>query len=119
MKKKTQTYWRKKCVERAKKIALERDGFQCQKCGKKKSAGWRIEASHVFPEGAYHSLSADPENIKALCSWCHIRWWHSVPTEAGVWFREKFPDRFASLTRKKLTVVITRWDKVYENYAKT
>lgn len=110
----TSSWYRKKCVGVAKILAKERDGYICQRCGKSKEAGYRIEGSHVFPEGRYHGLSADPENIKALCSDCHIWWWHAHPTEAGVWFKEKYPERYAYLLELSRTTIKKDWKKEYE-----
>lgn len=67
-----------------------------------------------MPESHFHSLSADIENIKALCFKCH-EWWHLNPCESGKWFAGKFPDRFANLTRKaRENKIIDRvgWEKM-------
>lgn len=86
MKKKT----RKHAVELAKKVAKARDGYRCQRCGRGEDQV-QIQGSHIKGEGAYPNLSYNPRNIKALCAEDH-RWWHSVPTESGLWFKEKFPE---------------------------
>jgi len=93
----TQSWYRKKCVIEAKRIALTRDSYTCQKCGRSKENGFPIHGSHVFPEGRYHGMSANPENIKALCYLCHMMWWHKHPTESGIWFSETFPERHKAL----------------------
>lgn len=93
---------RKHCVELAKKVAKERDGYTCVRCGRSKQAGWQIQGSHIKGEGAYPNLSYISKNIKALCADCH-RWWHSAPTDSGIWFKEKFPEWYEeikSLTRE-------------------
>ena len=82
---------RKHCVELAKKIALDRDGRRCRRCGRTKESGWQIHGSHILGEGAHPRMSYDPRNIKALCAKCHM-WWHSSPTESGHWFRTKYPE---------------------------
>ena len=108
-KKHSSSWWRKKRVEEAKKIALERDSYSCQKCGKSKEAGYAIHGSHVYPEGTYHNISADPLNIKALCYQCHFNWWHKHPTEAGLWFRKTFPERYEYLKMKSLESIKINW----------
>lgn len=111
-KKKTSSWYRKKCVERAKAAAKERDCYQCQKCGKRPD---KVDGSHVYPEGTYHSLSANVDNIKALCSYCHLYWWHKNPLEARDWFAKKFPDRYRKLKKLAQTPIKIDWKKEYEN----
>jgi hypothetical protein len=31
----------------------------------------------------------------------HIGWWHHEPTEAGLWFKKTFPERFRYLEKAK------------------
>lgn len=113
-KEKTKTWYRKKLVERAKKIAIERDGGICQRCGKSKISGWQIHGSHVFPEGKYHGMSVNTENIKALCAQCHM-WWHENPLASSEWFRGKFPVRYKKLKKLSLKTIIVDWKKEYED----
>jgi 5-methylcytosine-specific restriction endonuclease McrA len=105
---KTPSWYRKKCVLEAKRIAKKRDNYTCQKCGKKPE---RIEGSHIFPEGTYHGMSANPDNIKSLCSYCHIWWWHSEPTESGQWFRDTFPERYERLRDLSRTTIKMNWEE--------
>lgn len=112
MKKKTNSWFRKKCVELAKKAALERDDYTCQKCGKKRGE-WQIHASHVFPEGRYHNLSATIINIKALCAYCHMFWWHKHPTEAGEWYQKKFKVRYLQLLELARDTKPKDWEEEY------
>jgi len=81
----------RKAIELAKKLAKERDGYTCLRCGRSKQGGYQIQGSHIFGIGAHPRLAAEILNIKALCASCH-RWWHSSPQESGKWFREKYPD---------------------------
>lgn len=111
---KTQSWYRKKCVIEAKRIALTRDNYTCQRCGRTKEGGTPIHGSHVYPEGRYTSMSADPENIKALCYLDHLMWWHKHPTESGLWFKEKFPERHANLRKKAQITKQTDWQKELE-----
>lgn len=85
------------CMRLAKAIAKERDDYTCQKCGKRGKDGWKIDASHVIPDGRCERLNTDPQNMKALCFSCHKLWWHLSPLEAGIWFFEKFPERTSYL----------------------
>lgn len=110
----TQSWYRKKCVEIAKKIALERDGYACVRCPRRKEYGDIIHGSHVFPEGRYHGMSADPENIKGLCYQCHMQWWHKHPTEAGEWFKKTYPERYTYLLKLSRTTIKKDWKKEYE-----
>ena len=91
---------RNACMRDAKKLAKERDDYTCQRCGKRAEDGWKIDASHVIPDGRCEALNTDPMNMKALCFACHKLWWHMSPLEAGVWFAEKFPDRAKYLIDK-------------------
>ena len=84
----------------AKRLAKQRDKYICQKCGKKVS-GSKAHGSHVIPKSRSQLLRFDIMNIKCLCMFCHIRWWHLYPTDSGIWFRETFPDRYKYLERLK------------------
>lgn len=92
---------RKKCIELAKKIAKERDNYTCQKCGASKP-NVQIQGAHLLPV-TYGLTAADPENILALCSGCHM-WkassWHQSPLENSEWFQTKFPGRYERLKKK-------------------
>lgn len=114
MKQKTNTYWRKKCVEIGKKIAKTRDKYVCQRCGR---SNVKIDASHIFPEGGYHGMSAMPENIKALCVQCHF-WWHENPILARDWFVKKFPERYKLLLKLSRQTIKIDWKKEYETLDK-
>ena len=111
MKKKTQTYWRKKCVARAKLLAKERDNYTCQRCGKMPD---KIDGSHVYPEGTYHGMSANVDNIKSLCSYCHLYWWHKDVISARDWFAKKFPERFKKLKALSRLTIKKDWKKEWE-----
>ena len=98
-KKKTNAWWRKKCVELAKETAKKRDRYRCQRCKCTRSAGYQIHGSHILPEGGYINLSAEPENIIALCASCHslgANSWHESPLEQE-WFHKKFPGLYQKL----------------------
>ena len=111
----SKSWYRKKCVAIAKRIALTRDQYTCQKCGKNKfSDGVSIHASHVYPEGTYAGLSANPENIKALCYHCHFWWWHKNPLEARDWFASTFPKRYVILKSLAKLTIQKDWEKEFE-----
>ena len=99
-KKPTATQIYKQCLTIAKTIAKERDGYICQRCGKAKSEGFKIDASHVIPNTPKdRALAVEPENIKALCAGCHKFFWHLSPVESGLWFVEKFPKRWERIKK--------------------
>lgn len=91
---KTNEWYRKECVKVAKKIVRIRDKNTCQRCGRTDGA---LHCSHVYPEGTYHSLSANPLNMKVLCFRCHYYWWHKDIIEAKDWFSKTFPERLEIL----------------------
>lgn len=76
---------RKKAIELGKKICRERDKV-CQAAGVDKHMCWgHLQASHIYPEGIYRTMAADPVNMIGLCLWHHIYWWHKHPIDAGAW----------------------------------
>jgi 5-methylcytosine-specific restriction endonuclease McrA len=79
-----------------KEYVKKRDNYICQKCGRKVDKT-NCHASHVIPVSADGRMAFEPLNLKVLCFHCHINWWHKNPTESGVWFKEKFPQRFERL----------------------
>ena len=76
---------------------LERDKV-CQKCGK---APQKLDCSHVYSKKTYPFLRFDEDNLKILCSYCHMQW-HANPKAAGEWINEKFPERMARLEAKRI-----------------
>lgn len=71
-----------------------RDQSTCQHCGKPVE-GKSCQASHVIPRSRGFALRWHPANVKILCGYCHISWWHKNPLEAQSWFEKLFPDRYA------------------------
>lgn len=118
LKKGSSAWYRKKCVERGKKIAKERDGYKCVLCGISRDNGGIIHASHIFPEGKHRSMSHLPENMLAMCYWHHIEWWHKHPTESGKWFAETYPDTLKKLRARSNELIKTDWKKEWEDGAK-
>lgn len=86
---------RKHCVSKAIEVAKARDKYTCKRCGRSKPTV-QIQGSHIKGEGAYPNLSYNPRNIMAKCADCH-RWWHSVPTESGLWFKETHPEWYEEI----------------------
>ncbi|KQB12433.1 HNH endonuclease [Rhodobacter capsulatus] len=82
-----------KAVTRTKRWAvlrqqiLERDGWACQRCGKR---ALRLEVDHVKPVRLRPDLAFDPRNLQSLCGPCHTR---KTRIECG--HKEKSPERKA------------------------
>ena len=123
-KKKSPTYWRKKCVVLAKLEARKRDGDKCQYCGRSKAQGYVIHGSHILPEGTYVSMSADSDNIIALCAAHHLSGanprmgksepsWHSHPILFAEWFNKKYPGRYKELYKRAEVPQVVNWEARY------
>jgi hypothetical protein len=56
----------------------------CARCGR---VG-RVECSHIHSR-KHRTIRWCADNAIAKCHTCH-RWWHENPTEAGLWFVEKY-----------------------------
>lgn len=108
---------RKHCVALAKRIALTRDGYQCVRCGRSKEHGYKIDGSHIFSEGGHPAISAEPDNIKALCSRCHTLAgdsWHEDPANQD-WFDKKYPGRRERLRKLERELQGKQdWEQVYQ-----
>ena len=99
-------------------IVRLRDKNTCQHCGKP-CFGSNAHKSHVKSKGAYPHLKFDLQNLKLLCYHCHINWWHHEPTEAGLWFKKEFPDRYKYLEKAKKIKThysVADLEEMYENY---
>ena len=125
VKKYSPTHWRKKCVTWAKLEARRRDGDRCQFCGVSRKQGYSIHGSHILPEGAYVSMSADPENIIALCAVHHLSGanprmgykepsWHGDPLFFASWFKKKWPGRYEKLLLKARKLKVIDWEKKWK-----
>lgn len=105
--------------ELCKKIVRKRDKNRCQRCGKHVE-GSQSETSHVVPKSHGNILRYDIQNLKVMCFTCH-RWWHANPTESGLWFKERWPDRYTYLESKKNQIVRWRlkdWLEIEKNLKK-
>lgn len=123
---KSSSWYRKKCVERAKLEAKERDEWTCQYCGARKP-NVAIHGSHILPEGAFPLMSDEPDNLIALCAEHHVggsnsrmnralESWHSHPLKFSEWFNKKYPSVYKQLLvmdlEKRKHVV--NWQARYE-----
>ena len=119
--KKSATYWRKKCVAWAKIKAKERDNYTCQYCGRNRTQV-QIHGSHILPEGTYISMSADVDNIIALCGEHHMAGtgrysgnrtpsWHGDPLFFAKWFEKKWPGREQELRIRARKMVVVNWER--------
>lgn len=100
---------KKKLEVLVKQEVRERDNYICQHCGKN-TKGSDCHVSHVIPVSGGHGLAYDPMNMKVLCYHCHLNWWHKSPIEAGNWFCQKFPDRWAYLQTVERKRKWTAWE---------
>ena len=83
---------KKDLLEIAKAGVRARDG-RCVAANADGRACWgHLQASHIFPEGIYHSMKFDPENMVGMCTQHHIFWWHKNPLEADAWLRKFLGD---------------------------
>lgn len=112
-KEKSPTYWRKKCVAWAKLEAKNRDNYVCVKCGKK-VIGMNAHGSHIYNEGTYRSMSADPDNILTMCYYDHINWWHKSPLDASEWFKKKYPELAKTLKLRARILRVINWKRRWE-----
>ena len=73
------------------------------------ACGGSLQASHIYPKGAWPLLMLYPLNVIALCYRHHFHVWHASPGEAWTWVRKALPApwrdqleamRVVSLSRK-------------------
>ena len=60
-------------------LVLERDSYKCQKCGNTE----RLEAHHIWPQGAYANLRYLLRNGTTLCRPCHDIAYHAPQITPG------------------------------------
>ena len=124
-KKKSPTWYRKKCVAIAKEEAKKRDKYACQHCPRTKAQGYQMHGNHIKPEGVYPGLSADEDNIITLCARCHVggAWkndsepsWHEDPLYFADWFEKKYPGKKQMLNELAQSVLhqVINWEKLYK-----
>jgi 5-methylcytosine-specific restriction endonuclease McrA len=78
-------------------VTKYRDGWQCQRCGKRLFAR-DAHCAHVLPRSAGILLRWDRHNTILLCAQDHLEWAHRHPAQFREWFQAKFPARFAYLS---------------------
>tara|TARA_Y100000310_G_scaffold29708_1_gene28232 strand:- start:65 stop:427 length:363 start_codon:yes stop_codon:yes gene_type:complete len=80
---------------------------KCLKCGKTNI----LHASHIYPRGKYPKMQFMTENVKALCTGCHLYWWHKHPIEAREWAEKVLGGTRLTLLKKRAnTIDKTPWD---------
>jgi hypothetical protein len=94
LKEKSRTWWKKKCIARAKLIA--RRPHKCDWCGR---TSGMMHGAHVITV-AREGTCADPDNIMCLCYVCHFYKWHKSPHDAAQWFDATYPGRYKRLRKK-------------------
>jgi len=113
MKKRTRKNIRKELWDICKTLIRQRDKNICQKCGKYVE-GSNCHTSHVIPVSFSLRLAYDIVNLKILCSYHHLRWWHKNPLDATAWFKKKFPLRYKYLQKRKIEIQKMGSVKTYE-----
>jgi len=115
----TTTALRKRCVKMAKDISKHLDGYRCCYCGVGRPQR-QVHSHHIFHEGTYISMSADPDNLITLCAHHHQggMWgksndgfnFHNCPRESTEWLMEKFPERYAALKKRSQLNQHINWE---------
>ena len=117
----TQEWYRKKCVELAKKIVRIKANYKCAYCGVGEPQR-RTHGSHVYGEGTYKNMSADIDNVLCLCAGHHLGFykntkslsWHNNPIEMVEWFIHKYPKRHMDLKLRTQKIYKVNWEKKRE-----
>ena len=86
-----------------KRIVRARDKNKCQVCNQY-ICGSNAHTSHVIPSSYSLRMFYDIVNLKLLCSYHHMRWWHKNPLEAAEWYIKKYPGRYKYLMKRKVEV---------------
>lgn len=90
----------KELEELLKQCVRARDKDTCQRC-EKLVYGSNSQTSHVIPKSQNTHLRYDLANVKLLCNYCHMHWWHGDnPIEPVNWFKAKFPGRYKYVIRE-------------------
>jgi hypothetical protein len=121
---------RKRCVAIAKKISKHNEGNKCQYCGVPRSQRM-MHSHHLFHEGLYKAMSADPDNLITLCASHHQggMWmrsndgfnFHNSPRESTEWLIETYPERYKELKKRSMIIVslsLAHWEKKLEELKK-
>jgi len=79
-------------------IALERDGYSCQTCGKS------IDPKHTRYAVHHLNKNDDPAELITLCAQCHRKAHKKPPTDkTTISIEEETRDRLADLGKKRET----------------
>jgi 5-methylcytosine-specific restriction endonuclease McrA len=81
------SYQKKEIYKLLREYLILRDGERCLRCGKTET----LAISHIFPRGSHRAMELEPDNLKFLCYYCHICWWHKNPIEAHEWLATAIP----------------------------
>lgn len=100
---------------------IKRDGSICQKCGKYVEGRDR-QLSHIISRAKAPKLVYNEWNVKILCNYCHLSWWHKLPYETKDWLDEKYPGRYDMLLelnqKTKVCVDLKEVEQYYINKLK-
>lgn len=66
------------------RVILQRDGYQCRRCGSPKKGAKSLHVHHVKPWAGNPSLRFDDTNAVTLCKPCHD-WVHSKANASAEW----------------------------------
>jgi len=117
---------RKKAVKLAKEISKKRDKYKCRYCGIGKPRRM-VHSHHIFHEGLFKAMSADPDNLITLCASHHQggQWmrsndkfnFHNSPRESTEWLMETYPQLYKKLKKRSLKIrplSIIYWERKIE-----
>ena len=81
-----------------------RDGWTCQRCGKRyPERAQGLHAAHIFSRGR-KSVRWDEVNAVALCFSCHL-WAHGNPTLFAEWIMKRLGKRRYEALRRRAEAV--------------
>lgn len=88
------SYYKRKADKLFSEIVRARG--RCEKCG----GNGVLQCAHIIPRTNL-TLRWDFENALCLDMKCHIWWQHKNPLEFTTWFKEKYPERYIYLMRRR------------------
>jgi 5-methylcytosine-specific restriction endonuclease McrA len=72
----TGTSYRGPSWQEQRQKALERDGYECQECGKGEDDAYRLDVHHITPFREFgierHTEANELDNLRVLCRSCHL-----------------------------------------------
>ena len=93
-----------KLDELCRDIIRIRDDMTCQRCHKQIEKS-NAHCSHVIPKSRGNNLRWNLINLKLLCMYCHLHWWHKDIISGAEWFKSAFPARHKYLESRKNDMV--------------